>query len=522
MRFPLKRILAEAKADYEKAWLDSNSYLQMTGHKFTLINQSKAHPLMDFMEQARQSMIKLGFEELVLPMFVDEQDVYKEYGPEAALILDRLYYLAELPRPDIGVSQQKIQEIQRIIPDFSKVKELQNIFRRYKKCEIEADDMLEVMVTELGIQEQQASSVIDQVFPEFKSLTPQATKTTLRSHTTALWFLVLEQMVKKKPLPLQYFIVGPKFRREQKQDATHLYVSNTLSIAIAAEEITLEDGKEIGKQIALAIGFDSVDIRTKTATSKYYSPQTEFEIFVQHPITKNWIEIGDGGFYSPISCAKYGIDVPVLNIGFGCERITMIRTQETDIRRLVYPYFYQELSFTDQELASYLHYVNVPETERGKQIWKDIVKFAAEHKDNPSPVELTAWEGKLNHRNVKIVLFEPEKNAKLVGKAALNQIWIKEGKIIAATPGSIIEGGTQSKISYLEGVLAVVATKAEELTRMDPALGPQHEEIRVKMVKRPAEINFDMDDKVREFINSRNKKMEIQGPVFISAKIIIE
>jgi len=165
MKLPLKRILAEAKADYEKAWIESKNYLTMEGHLFDLQPQGKAHPLMDFMDQARNAMIKLGFEELVLPMFVEENEVYKEYGPEAALILDRLYYLAELPRPDIGVSQQKISQIKEIVPEFDKIKELQGIFRRYKKCEIEADDLLEVMVTELGLEEQHASGIIDHVFP---------------------------------------------------------------------------------------------------------------------------------------------------------------------------------------------------------------------------------------------------------------------------------------------------------------------------------------------------------------------
>ena len=84
-----------------------------------------------------QEKPSIGFEELVLPLFVEESDVYKEYGPEAALILDRLYYLAVLPRPDIGVSQEKIKMIQSIVPNFDNVDGLKKIFRRYKKGEID-------------------------------------------------------------------------------------------------------------------------------------------------------------------------------------------------------------------------------------------------------------------------------------------------------------------------------------------------------------------------------------------------
>lgn len=522
VNFPIKKILAEAKEDYEKAWLESKSYLKLSGHLFDLKSMGKAHPLSIFMEEARKSMVALGFEELILPDFVEESEIYKQYGPEAALILDRLYYLAELPRPDIGVSQQKVDQIKAIVPNFENVKQLQNIFRRYKKCEIEADDLVEVMVEELKLQEHEATAIIDKVFPEFKSLTPAPTKMTLRSHTTALWFPVLAEQIKRKPLPLQYFLLGPKYRREQKQNATHLYVSNTMSIVIAAEEISLEDAQRIAGQICQAIGFKKVDTRIKTATSKYYAPQTEFEIFVQHPISQQWIEIGDGGFYSPVSLSKYDIDKPVLNIGFGCERITMIRTQETDIRRLVFPYFYQERNFTDQELAQYLYYKNVPITTEGKQLLDQLIKCALENKDKPSPIEILAWSGKIHNRPTKVFLYENEKGANLLGKAALNEIWIKDGQIISAKAGNNVVGGTRTNISYLVGLLNAAAAEAENLALMDKSLGSQKEELRVKMVKRPAEVNFDMDEIIRDFINSRNKKIDVKGPVFVSVRIEIE
>src|SRR6056297_3057722 len=117
-----------ANEDYEKAWMESKDFLTMEGNLFELKKQGKGHPLRDFMDMARTKMIELGFEELVLPMFVHEDDVYKEYGPEAALILDRLYYLAGLPRPDIGVSKEKNEKIKKISPNFEEIDELQDIF----------------------------------------------------------------------------------------------------------------------------------------------------------------------------------------------------------------------------------------------------------------------------------------------------------------------------------------------------------------------------------------------------------
>ncbi|MGV9171391.1 MAG: O-phosphoserine--tRNA ligase, partial [Promethearchaeia archaeon] len=88
MPFDVEKIKRDAKKDYEKAWLDTRGLLDLKGDYFGLKNKTKAHPVQKFIHNARNEMLDLGFEELVLPMFVDEKDVYKQYGPEAALILD--------------------------------------------------------------------------------------------------------------------------------------------------------------------------------------------------------------------------------------------------------------------------------------------------------------------------------------------------------------------------------------------------------------------------------------------------
>ena len=335
MPFDVEKIKREAKIDYEKSWLATKDLLKLIGNYFNLHNKGKPHPVSEFISEARKQMIALGFEELVLPMFVEEDEIYKQYGPEAALILDRLFYLAGLPRPDIGISKERIEKIKDIAPDAANIDAIKDIFRIYKRGEIEADDMIEFLIEQLLISESQASEIIDKVFPELKVLKPIPSKITLRSHTTALWFKVLAELKKKIILPLQYFSICPKFRREQKIDATHLYDSNTLSIVIMAREISLQDCQNISSLICEQLGFKNSRSEIKKATSKYYAPQMEFEIFVEHPKTQEWIEIGDGGFYSPVSLAQYGIEYPVFNIGFGIERICMIKTEIEDIRKLI-------------------------------------------------------------------------------------------------------------------------------------------------------------------------------------------
>ncbi|MGV9173929.1 MAG: O-phosphoserine--tRNA ligase, partial [Promethearchaeia archaeon] len=430
------------------------------------------------------------------------------------LILDRLFYLAGLPRPDIGISKEKINAIQKIIPQFNKINELKKIFREYKKGDIEADDLIESFMNRLDIKEEQASKIIDQIFPELKELKPIPSSQTLRSHTTALWFKVLGELAKKKRLPLQYFTICPKFRREQKIDATHLYCSNTLSLVIMAEKISLEDCRRIASEICERIGFENNRTEIKKATSKYYAPQTEFEIFVEHPKTKEWIEIGDGGFYSPVSLAKYDIPYPVFNIGFGVERIAMIKTGLEDIRKLVYPYFYEDISFSDEEIARSLHYKYVPVTKKGVEIKNAIVETAKEHKADKAPLEIKAWKGKMKEHQLEVIIYEEDEGVDLLGPACLNKIWVKDGNILGLPANETLEGAVDSGITYLEGIASEMAYNIEVMLDQ----GKEEYKQRVKMCYRASEVNLDIDDVVQEFIHSQQNKIDVRGPVFLGLK----
>jgi len=511
VQFDIEKIKRESKKDYEKAWLETKDLLKLSGNYFTLEKKGKSHVINDFIFDARKKLISLGFEELILPMFIEEEEIYKQYGPEAALILDRLFYLAGLPRPDIGISNEKIDKILEMLPGFDKFDELKKIFRDYKKAEIEADDLIESFVLKLEIEESKASEIIDKIFPELKELKPIPTKTTLRSHTTALWFKILPELIAKRDLPIQLFSVAAKFRREQKLDSTHLYCSNTLSLIVVTEEISLDDCKRIASTVCKELGYENNRTVIKKATSKYYAPQTEFEIFVEHPSTKEWIEIGDGGFYSPVSLAQYNVPHPVFNIGFGIERICMIKSGIEDIRKLVYPYFYEDVSFTDEEMTNGIRYKYVPLNENAIKIKNAIVETALAHKDDQSPVEITVWEGDLKGRKVRVKLWEKDEGVKLLGPAALNRIWIKDGSILGLPQEQELEKGIKTDLTYLEGI----AEKAAFDIEVGLDQGQTSQEYRIKMCYRASEVNIEIDDRILEYIHSRQKKIDIRGPVFV-------
>jgi len=515
--FDTKKIKELAKEDYEKAWVETAKLLKDKGKYFNLLDKRKEHPLMDLVEKVRKVLLQTGFKETIVPMIIDKDEIYAQYGPEAPIILDRLFFLAGLTRPDIGIGKKELDKIKKIIPNFKKDKELQDIFRRYKKGDVESDNLVETIVKELDIKEEDATKILSDVFPELKKLEPVPTTLTLRSHTTAGWFGVLKETLKRESLPIQLFSIGTKFRREQKLDATHLYESLTGSIVVVAEEISIEDGKQIVKEIMSKLGFDEIKFEKKAATSKYYAPQTEFEVFIKHPKTGEYLEIGDAGFYSPVSLSNYDIPYPVWNFGFGIERILMILTGGEDIRNLVYPYLYEEVKFTDFEISNSIKLIREADTGEGKVLVRKICESALEHSEDSTPVEITVYKGEFLGKKVEVKMFKTEAEKKLLGPAALNPIVVKDGDVIGAMPGKIPEGSTRSEFTYMHGIANLLAYELEK------AVEESRDEVlvEVKDVKSLTDVNMKIDDVVRRFVESNNKKIDIRGPAFVSIKVRI-
>ena len=515
MKFNSKEVKKAIEENYEKAWIETRDLLELKGTKFELEKNGKSHIVYDIVEKFRKTLIETGFEEVILPSIVEESTVFKEYGPEAVLILDRLFYLASLPRPDIGISKKKLELIKEIIPDFNREELLKGIFREYKIGKVEADDLIETMVTRLKIKEEEASEIIDKVFPELKDIKPIPTNLTLRSHTTALWFPVLGAMQKSRKMPIQLFHVGPKYRREQNLDKTHLYTSTTASLVIQAEEISLEDCQEIVKEILNNFGFQKVKFKIKKGTSKYYAPQTEFEVFIKHK-SGEWIEIGDGGFYSPVSLINFGIEYPVFNFGAGIERLAMIETGIDDIRKLAYPYYYDK-EYSDDELAQLIKIDRVPRSKLGKEIIEKIKSEVIKYKDQTcggEELEITVWDGIINEKKVRISSYEKDKGANLLGKAALNVICVKDGNII----GVIKEEGCSSSIKYIDAIISRVVSELEEMLDKNESF----RDIRIRMIKKPSDINIDIEQEARYYITSNEKKIDIRGPGFVGFRIYIK
>jgi O-phosphoseryl-tRNA synthetase len=526
--FDPKDILKRVKDEgFENVWRGSANLFPKPSKKAEtgLRTRGVSHPLYDLIQKLRMAFLDLGFNEVFNPVILDETEIYKQYGPEAPIILDRCYYMATLPRPDIGLGKAKYKEIEKagVKLTESKVSSLQKVLRDYKKGDVDSDDLVEKIAEALGVSDTVAMHVISDVFPEFSALLPEASKLTLRSHMTTAWFLTLQAVRPVSDLPLKLFSVDIRFRREQREDPTHLRVHHSASCVVMKESMDVREGEEITKALLKPFGFDRYRFVQKKVTSKYYAPGMEYEGFIFNPASKKWIEVVDYGIYSPIALARYDLENPVLNVGIGVERVAMLLYNEADIRKMAYPQFFTELELSDAEIAGSIGFEVEPQTEEGKKIAESILTVAMANADAPSPCEFLAYQGSLLGKHVKVYLYENEENAKLLGAAALNGVFVYNGNVLGVPlkgmdKVELIEcarkKGVPTEIRYIDGIAAQAAAGIEEALSNDQ----KSFNLWVRLARRPSDINIKVSDKARRFIMNRKKKIETTGPIFVGVR----
>jgi len=238
LRLNIKDILAKADKDFETAWRETGSLMGGKG-AFVKGGKGATHALVETANLLREIYLDLGFDEVVNPMVVDEADIYKQYGDEAPAILDRCYYLAALPRPDIGIGAKEIAVIKRLggPTDEGSLSKLKETFHDYKKGRIEGDDLVEKIADALGVPDVLALKILNEAFPQLRRLEAVPTKLLLRSHMTSAWFLTCAAVQHKLEMPIKLFSVALRARREQQEDATHLRFHHAASSVIMDEEV---------------------------------------------------------------------------------------------------------------------------------------------------------------------------------------------------------------------------------------------------------------------------------------------
>lgn len=493
--FNLEGIKAQARTNFTDAWI-ATAKLIPTGTEVSLAKKGKPHLVRELIQKSRHILLNLGFDEVENLTLLPDSDVVKQYGPEARVILDRAFYLAELPRPDIGLSAKRIADIKKIGEGID-VERLQTVLRDYKKGQIEADNLIEALIAQLGISDYQATELMDKVFPEIKELQPVPTNKTLRSHMTATWFHTLAALQDKASFPVALFSVGARYRNEQREDPQHLRVHHSASIVVMDPEMSLEAGRATTVNVMQQYGFPDVKFEAKTATSKYYAPGQEQEVFVKHKGA--WLEIADIGMYSPVALANFDIRYPVFNAGFGIERLGMLVYEIDDVRKLAYPQF-AIVEYSDEEIARSISYITSPQTARGQQIAKAIEETARKYKDEIAPCEFLAWKDE----SMQVKVFEKEASKRLIGPAGFNEICVANGSIYS----DVVPSGTYTGMNYMRaiamGAAAAIENSSDNLV------------YQAKGIRHLSDLNLEIPEAVRQHIEGQNKKIGVRGAVFVA------
>ncbi|MDD1691186.1 MAG: O-phosphoserine--tRNA ligase [Methanoregula sp.] len=545
MRFNPDDWKRKSHENFEGAWHEGPSVLTPAAHAETypcrVYKRAQAHPVFATINRLRETYLSMGFDEAEVPVIIDEKDIYRQFGPEAMAVLDRVFYLGGLPRPNVGIARKQLDEINEILKSHknphhhepsapaSEVhtghhyqqmtpeteERLRETLHAYKKSEIDGDELTFELAKVLGVDDGLVVHILDAVFPEFRALVPESSRSTLRSHMTSGWFMTLGSIWDKSALPLRMFSVDRCFRREQAEGPTRLMTYHSASCIVAGDDVTIEDGKAVSEALLSAFGYTDFRFQPDEKRSKYYMPDSQTEVYARHPV-HGWVEVATFGMYSPSALAEYGVGVPVMNLGLGVERLAMIAYNANDVRQLCYPQFFPK-SLSDREITRTVHLREEPVSVEGKMLAAAIAKTAAANGAAQGPCAFDAWEGSLGGMKVKVVVEETESNAKLCGPACANEIFVHEGSVLGVPDAEkwkqVRTEGVPTGISYLSAVSALAAARIENAARCGKGTTVQ-----VKMAKLPSDINLKIEEYAMRFVTDNKKKVDVRGPVFLSVR----
>src|SRR5512136_2777762 len=198
MRFNPEDWKQKSHENFDGAWHEGPSVLTPTSHADTypcrVYKRAQAHPVFATINRLREIYLSLGFDEAENPVIIDEKDIYRQFGPEAMAVLDRVFYLGGLPRPNVGIARKQLDEINDILtthqnplvhadllpggqvhhrssyPPMTKETEerLRETLHAYKKSEIDGDELTVELAKVLGVDDALVVHILEAVFPEFR------------------------------------------------------------------------------------------------------------------------------------------------------------------------------------------------------------------------------------------------------------------------------------------------------------------------------------------------------------------
>ena len=496
------------------------------------------HPVHEMIEKLRDIFINSGFNELENTLFVAESDIFKQYNVRSGLVFNKSYYIGENLGHEFILNPEQVQKLQNLKPYINfDLERLLDILAEYNDKKIEYYQIFQRLTTDLNLTYREVSRIIDAI-PELSDFNPKVSNIILRSTMTSAWLTTLAAIMDKENLPIKVFTTGVWFKREPKLNEQKLRLHYGASCIIIDDKIALDSGKVIAEEILNRLGFEKIEFKTYSQTQDLPINIKEFGIF------SNEMKIASVGLFSRKVVKKFGIDLPVLYINFGIEHMVMIQKGIDDIRELMYPQFYKAWKLSDDEIVKAIQYIQIPQTELGKEIAQNLVKTCEKNHDAISPCEFTVWEGEvklpleIKSENIKNETVMPEddltrgearqltvkaikraKDSKLCGPAFLNEIVVNNGDVygiqnIEQNPE--FNEAVKTGIRYLDAFSKFIGSTIEtEIARQSlEKLMNKPNEIGISVIKDMEDINLQLDGRAIRYILTNNKKIDVRGPMF--------
>jgi phenylalanyl-tRNA synthetase alpha chain len=265
----------------------------------------KKHPYTQFLDEVKQKLVNLGFKEMrgtaVETSFFNFDALYTPQDHPAREIFG--IYLVKSPKfGRLDAAPRVLENVKRTHEDGWKTG---STGWRYKYSKQEAKRLI------------------------------------LRGHGTCLSARTL--LNKNLEVPGRYFSIARCYRPEVL-DKTHLTEFNQVEGIVVEENLTLRDLLGVLEKFAVEIaGADEVKFKPD------YFPFTEPSVeLTAYKKGYGWIEFGGSGIFRPEVTMPLGINVPVLALGLGIDRLFMMRAKIGDIRQI----FSQDLEWIRKKEAA--------------------------------------------------------------------------------------------------------------------------------------------------------------------------
>ena len=173
--------------------------------------------------------------------------------------------------------------------------------------------------------------------------------------------------------------------------------------------------------------------------------------------------------------------------------------------------------YSDIEIARAVSLESEPSTIEGKLLVGSLMKTAEENGSAIGPCSFPAYYGIISGRKIRVFVEEPEENARLLGPACMNEIFVHKGAVLGVPDtekfAHVRKEGVFTGISYYSGRDVACGSRDRSCCKTRNGSVTQ-----VKMARLPGDINLRIEPWAMRFITDNNLKTDVRGPVFLTIR----